>query len=106
MENLRPATHYFYKLLYIVNENTYESISFGFDTNDLSHDLPAITNFEQTSSLYLHNGFTYKENNYSFKYGSEVLLEWNGAESVEDWGYVYEDLNGDTAHVSLSLIHI
>lgn len=101
LNNLKPATRYFFKLIYVIYEDTYESIPFNFVTNDLSKELPVIFKFQQANSTYQPDGFTYKGDLYSFEYGSAVTCQWSVAENAEDFGYVYEDLKGDTAHVSL-----
>ena len=101
LTGLKPATKYFFKLIYVIYEDIYESITFNFVTNDFSRELPVIFKFQQTSSMYQPDGFTYKGDTYSFEYGSAVTCQWSEAENAEDFGYVYEDLKGDTAHVSM-----
>ena len=101
LTSLKPSTKYFFKLIYVIYEDTYESVPFNFVTNDLSKELPGIFNFQQTGSTYQPNGFTYKGDMYSFEYSSAVTCQWGVAENSEDFGYVYEDLKGDTAHVSM-----
>lgn len=63
-----------------------------------------ITNFKVTKSQYFKAAFINKGRNYDFSYGAEVTVTFDGDDNVEDWGYVYEDLNGDTAHVSLKTL--
>lgn len=68
---------------------------------DVQEILPAkITEFKQTDSHYLRDGYTYKGKKYSYEYEYAVTMELESETGVEDWGYVYEDENGDTAHVS------
>ena len=61
-----------------------------------------ITTFEQTGSHYKENGYSYKDKTYSYQYDVTVTIELTNPEGVEDWGYVYEDLWGDTARISLN----
>ena len=60
-----------------------------------------ITNVEITNSTYYPEQSTYNGRSYSYKYDCAVTVKLKNKDNVEDWGYVYEDLNGDTAHISL-----
>lgn len=60
-----------------------------------------ITSVKQIEAQYSKAAFSHKGEDYDFSYGTEVTVAFDEADNVEDWGYVYEDLNGDTAHVSL-----
>jgi hypothetical protein len=61
-----------------------------------------ITGFKITSSDYSKSSFEYKGNKYDFRHKATVTALLDGdISNVDDWGYVYEDINGDTAHVSL-----
>ncbi len=61
----------------------------------------SIINVQQTSAQYSKAAFEYKGKKYDFCYSASVTASITSTNNVEDWGYVYEDLNGDTAHVSL-----
>lgn len=60
-----------------------------------------ITEFKQTGSSYLQNGYTNNGRTYSYKYDCAVTVELTNSENVEDWGYVYEDPDGQQTRISL-----
>lgn len=60
-----------------------------------------IIRFNQTNSEYSENAFANNGILYSYKYDCEIIVSLDDATDVDDWGYVYEDLDGDTVHVSL-----
>jgi len=65
-------------------------------------ELPVkITDFKQTGSYYKENGYSYKGNTYDYKYDVAVTIKLEQTEGIADWGYVYMDLYGDTARISL-----
>lgn len=61
-----------------------------------------ITNFEQTNSRYEKDAFTNNGRKFSYKYDCAVTVELTNSENVEDWGYVYEDPDGQLARISLN----
>lgn len=66
------------------------------------YEMPVeITDFRQTKAEYEENGFNYNGRYYSYKYSCSVTVNLNDSENVEDWGYVYEDPNGNTSRISL-----
>lgn len=67
----------------------------------LIKNIVTVTNFKQTNVQYSKAAFEYKGKKYDFCYNAAVTATITNTNNVEDWGYVYEDLNGDTAHVSL-----
>lgn len=60
-----------------------------------------ITEFKQTSSEYEPNGFNYNGSYYDYKYPCSVTVNLTNSDNVEDWGYVYEDMSGNKANISL-----
>ena len=65
-------------------------------------ELPVeITEFKQTSSEYEPNGFYYYGSCYDYKYPCSVTVSLTNNNNVEDWGYVYEDMSGNTSLISL-----
>lgn len=66
-------------------------------------ELPVkITDFKQTGSKYQKDGFSHDGNTYSYKYDCAVTVELTNGENVEDWGYVYQDPQGNPpARISL-----
>ena len=68
-------------------------------------ELPVeITEFKQTNSEYKANGFNYNGSYYDYKYSCSVtvcLTNSDNIDNIEDWGYVYEDMSGNTSLISL-----
>lgn len=60
-----------------------------------------ITNFKQTGSNYLKDGYSNNGKTYSYKYDCSVTVELTDSKNVEDWGYVYEDIDGQIKRLSL-----
>lgn len=60
-----------------------------------------IIEFKQTDSHYEKDGFRYNDDVYSYQYDVTVTVELLEADSVSDWGYVYENPWGEKAHISL-----
>ncbi len=60
-----------------------------------------ITEFKQTGSEHKMDAFTHDGKTYSYKYDCTVTVELINSLGVEDWGYVYKDPDGKTAHISL-----
>lgn len=69
---------------------------------DLDMKIPVeIINFEVTDAQYYQEGFTYKDKKYKYKFECATTVKIDSLENVEDWGYVYEDPDGDLAHISV-----
>lgn len=60
-----------------------------------------ITSFKQTDSQHKDYGFRYNYINYSYKFEYEVTANLNIQDEVEDWGYVYEDVQMELYRRSL-----
>lgn len=60
-----------------------------------------ITEFKQTNSEYKANGFNYNGSYYDYKYSCSVTVCLTNSDNIEDWGYVYEDMSGNTSLISL-----
>lgn len=60
-----------------------------------------ITNFKVTRSEHKENGFYHNGNYYDYAYYAATTVVLKESEGVADWGYVYEDPNGQPAHISL-----
>ena len=61
-----------------------------------------ITNVEVTNSTYYPGHFTYNGRSYSYKYDCAVTVKLKNKENVEEWGYVYEDPDGQLAKIELT----
>lgn len=61
-----------------------------------------ITDFQQTDSHFEKDAFTNNGRTYSYKFDCAVTVELTNSENVEDWGYVYEDPDGQLARISLN----
>ena len=59
------------------------------------------TNFEVNSASFVRDGFEYKDKTYYYDYATTTTVELENSEGVEDWGYVYKDLDGDTVQISV-----
>jgi hypothetical protein len=60
-----------------------------------------IVEFKQTDAKYERDGYRHNGETYSFEYDVAVTVELTDNLGVDDWGYVYEDLNGNITHISL-----
>ena len=60
-----------------------------------------IADFDQSGTTYKKDGFTCMGQQYSFQYACDITMELTDDTDVEDWGYVYEDLCGETTMFSL-----
>ncbi len=60
-----------------------------------------ITGFKQTRAEYEENGFNYNGFYYNYKYSCSVTVNLKNSENIEDWGYIYEDPNGNISRISL-----
>lgn len=60
-----------------------------------------ITYFEVTKSEHKDNGFYHNGIYFDYAYYAATTVELIDSEGVADWGYVYEDPNGQLAHISL-----
>lgn len=68
---------------------------------DIDRNFPVkINSFEVTNKVYEKSAFIHNNKFYSICYNTAVNMSIENSEDVEDWGYVYEDLDGDTAHIS------
>lgn len=75
---------------------------YGDVENFMIMDKPVeITAFKQTDSQYKDYGFRYNYINYSYKYEYAVTTKLNSHEEVEDWGYIYIDVQGEKYRCSL-----
>ena len=116
----------YYNDLYM-NPNNFSSYSIGFDNAisynkckvyptfqflgkrvlaspyaEIDKDIPVhIVKFETTNSHYSKAAFPHEGKTYDFKYDTNIIVSLSENKDVEDWGYVYEDLEGDTVHISL-----
>ena len=61
-----------------------------------------ITNVEVTNSTYYPEHFTYNGRSYSYKYDCAVTVKLKNKDNVEEWGYVYEDPDGQLAKIELT----
>ncbi len=69
---------------------------------DINTGFPVkISEFKQTDSKYEKDAFTNDSKKYSYKYDCAVTVELTDSKNVEDWGYVYEDPEGQVALISL-----
>lgn len=60
-----------------------------------------LSNFNITSSQYKANAFTNDGKTYDYKFDCYITATLNYDGEVDDWGYVYEDPDGYTKHISL-----
>jgi hypothetical protein len=71
-------------------------------SSDAKLEFPVeITNFKVTKSEHKENGFYHNGSYYDYAYYAATTVELKESEGVADWGYVYEDPNGQTARISL-----
>lgn len=61
-----------------------------------------ITNFEQTGAYYSEGAYVNDGIAYDYKYEVAVTVEINSLEGIEEWGYVYEDPNGNLMRIPLT----
>lgn len=60
-----------------------------------------LSKFTQTNACYSKAAYIYKNKKYDFCFETSLSASIDNTNNVEDWGYVYEDLNGDIEHISL-----
>ena len=60
-----------------------------------------ITSFEVTKSQYKQGAFTHKDKLYDYRFDAATTVACATVDGISDWGYVYEDLDGELAHISL-----
>lgn len=60
-----------------------------------------VVKFNMTKVQYSKAAFVNDNQNYDFCYNAAITVELENTESVEDWGYVYEDPNHQIKHISL-----
>lgn len=78
----------------VIAEAEYSKPTIGAKISDF------VVNYSQCS----HNGFTYKNTLYSYKFECTTTVQLDeevDLSNVEDWGYVYEDPDGEVEHISL-----
>lgn len=68
---------------------------------ELPITVPTIKGFRQTGSRYAEGAFRNNEKTYNYKYDGVVTVEIESDEAVSDWGYAYEDPDGNVAFISL-----
>jgi len=69
---------------------------------DVELEIPVeITNFKVTRSEHKDNGFYHNGSYYDYAYYAATTVVLKESEGVADWGYVYEDPNGQPARISL-----
>ncbi len=60
-----------------------------------------ITKFEVNSSTYTRKGFEYKDKTCYFDFAATTTVELGDSEGVKDWGYVYQDTDGEMVYISV-----
>lgn len=60
-----------------------------------------ITDFATTSTQQSENGFEYEGKTYKYKYNVSLTAQIDDLEGVTDWGYVYQDPDGNIRRISL-----
>ena len=69
---------------------------------ELKTEFPVeITSFEVTKSQYKQGAFTHKNKQYDYRFDAATTVECVSVDGIADWGYVYEDLDSEVAHISL-----
>ena len=80
---------------------------FGFNvlaspSADVELEFPVeITNFKVTKSEHKEDGFYHNGSYYDYAYYAATTVVLKESEGIADWGYVYEDPNGQTTRISL-----
>lgn len=102
LSNLIPGTTYTYCAFVEAYGQTYYGGNGTFTTESINSSVN-LSDFKVTKAQYKENGF---ENDgikydYCFDVSVTATLNTEDVSYITDWGYVYEDLNGDTAHISL-----
>lgn len=102
-EGLTPGSEYVsYPMVKFWGMELKASPSTSFVTNT---PVPArITDFKVNSATFVRDGFDYKGKNYYYNYAATTTVELENNEGVDDWGYVYKDVDGDTVHISVKAI--
>ena len=99
VDDLTGGTKYYYRTLLVYSDSI---ISTG---TTLSFETPLPVNINslvQASSYYYPDHFEYNGKNYSFKYNCTTTVELKNDKDVENWGYVYEDPDGNKSRISLN----
>ncbi len=60
-----------------------------------------IRSFNVTKSQYKQGAFTHKDKLYDYRFDAATTVACATVDGISDWGYVYEDLDGELAHISL-----
>lgn len=98
--NIKPNTEYVVSPLVKIKGIEFRATPDA--TVYIKKDIPiSITSFNINEATYSLNGFEHEGNHYTFRYIAETTVRLKNAESVEDWGYVYEDPNHQIKHISL-----
>lgn len=99
LESLEDNSTYYYTAFARVGEDYFYGESKSFVTKKFP---VKITSFEVTNALHEDDGYTFNNNHYDYKFEctTTVALD-DDAKNVEDWGYVYIDLNGNSSFISL-----
>lgn len=101
LTDLESDTQYKYQA--IINDNIKGEVK-SFKTKVIPIIDVTLSNFEVTNSKYKEKGFVYKGEKYDFRFDTKVTVEItaNDFSLVKEWGYIYEDIKGDTARIQLS----
>ena len=99
-DNLKPSTLYNYRVYYIDKTNGISLLGDICSFRTLSEP-PTITNFEVMRANYYPEGFVYNKKSYKYKFECKTTVKLDNEETVEDWGYVYEDPDGNISHISV-----
>jgi len=99
--NLFPNTTYTYYTYFIDKTHGITRIGESKTFTTLNAEPPVITEFKVTKKEYKQAGFSNKGKSYDYCFNASTSVKLEADKDVVDWGYVYEDPDGEPSLISL-----
>ena len=99
--NLKPSTKYEYRAYYLDKANNISLLG-NLESFRTSTDAVNITDFVVNNAEYDSEGYMYGSQKYKYKFECATTVQLVKEENnIEDWGYVYEDSDGNKSYISV-----
>lgn len=103
LTGLKPGTTYTYCAFVEAFGKTYYGEFMNFSTSNVSCSV-TLSDFKVTKSRYKEDGFENDGVKYDYRFDASITATLNVEDIsyIREWGYVYEDPNGEKAEIPLS----
>lgn len=98
---LKSGTEYKYQTYYFDRTNGICSI--GELKSFKTKETPKIETVDVTKATYYPDYYSYNGKKYSFQYKCNTCISISTLENVEEWGYVYEDPEGNKTRIPMAM---